>query len=195
MLRQAEEIQQEAFADLKAELNTMMWTGFSNIIANSHDQLNLRGQRRTLLSYLVDDLAQIVSADNELTAGAIEVRNRAVEYLALVQQTDAAIESDFVLNSTSSQLWTSGRGWTPTYCVNLAALSRTSDRVAFLIAYCNERFKDATDDVIRSIVPLLRSSFAALSMELVAAVDVAEAFTALTEQAMNVKAISSSEDS
>jgi hypothetical protein len=81
-----------------AHIISMLWSEFHRIITASHDLLNLRGQRRTLLSYLVDDLAQITATESELAAGAAAVRDSAVAYLALMQQTDAAIESDFILS-------------------------------------------------------------------------------------------------
>lgn len=172
---------------VKAGIIKLLWNEFHSTITLSHDHLNLRGQRRIVLSYLVDDLAQITSANSELAAGAIKVRDSAVEYLALIQQTDAAIESDFVLSSSSSQLWTTNSAVGKTYQVNLAVLSSVSDRVAYLLAYCNERLDNATDSEFRRLVAPLAPSFRALGAELYAAMDLTKAFQSLAKQALSAR--------
>jgi hypothetical protein len=187
MLRAAREQLQAAKDAIEAGVSKLLWNEFHRIMTLSHDHQNLRGQRRILLSYLVDDLAQITSANSELAAGAIAVRERAVEYLALIQQTDAAIESDFVLNSAGSKLWTTNPTAGKTYQVNLAGLSSVSDRVAYLLAYCDERLDNATGSDFKNLVSLLAPSFRALEAEFYAAKDLAKAFRSLTEQALSAR--------
>jgi hypothetical protein len=167
-----------------ARVTTLLWNEFNTIMIHSHDQLNLRGQRRTLLSYLVDDLAQITSTNSDLAAGAVEVRDRAVEYLAMIQQTDAAIESDFILNKSSGQLWAPNPAAGKASEITLAALSSVSDRAAYMLAYCNERLEDASDSDFRSLAAPLAPSFRALGAELFAAMDLTKAFESLVRQAL-----------
>lgn len=169
-----------------ALISSMLWSEFHRIITASHDLLNLRGQRRTLLSYLADDLAQITATESKLAAGAAAVRDSVVAYLALMQQTDAAIESDFILRNTNSDLWISTAPTGKTYLVTQASLSGVSDRVAYLLAFCDERLRDTSDIELRRVATGLAPSFRALAAEFWAANDLAMLYRSLVEEALRV---------
>ncbi len=175
-----------AMKDLIGQFDKLItWSEVSKHIALSYGYQGLRSQRRIVLSYIVDDLAQIATAGGALAGSAIVARDRAVMYVALVEQTDATIESDFALGRSLALAAGTARNAIPG--VDMAAFSSTSDRVAYLMAYCNGLLEDAaTERQIRDVVTPVSLSLTALAQELAAAAMLAHAMSNLAQQALSL---------
>jgi hypothetical protein len=175
----------ESVDELLTGWQGIIWTELSRLIKTYEP--GLRYQRAMLFSYIISDLGQISSTSGaSLAKLAIVARDRAALYGMLVKRTDAAIEADLVLRSSSSAAAAKDDAAIfSTYPVDLSALSCTSDRVAYLLAYCDTAMKDATRaDQVRALVDPLKLSLLAVSSEISEATQLARALSDLTEEAI-----------
>jgi hypothetical protein len=174
-----------------ADAQRDVWVRLSKGITEFYAQDGLRHQRTMLFSYIVAELGQISSTSGaSLAERAIIARDRAIQYLARITMTDVAIESDFALRN-SSTLSVGTQKDAPifsAYPVDLRALSCTSDRVVYLMAYCDTVMANATQrEQINDLVVNLKLSLSALSKEVDGASRLAEALVDLTDEAIAQK--------
>jgi hypothetical protein len=179
--------------DALAGVLALAWGQLRQAITFSYDPDGLRRQRSIILSHIVADLAQISSTSGATLANeAIVARDRAVQYLASVAGTDAAIESYLVHGnlklSPGAKVGAALSTTLSTYPVDLSRMACTSDRVDFLISYCDEVFGDQpkTQEIV-AIVPASHL-FSYLSVEVSSAAQLASAFSDLAEKAIGTKA-------
>lgn len=167
----------------------LMWTTLRESIPMSYDPDGLRRQRSIILSHIVADLAQISSTSGATLAyEAIVARDRAVQYLASVVGTDAAIESWLVHGnlglSSGAKVEDDLSAMLSAYPVDLSRMACTSDRVGFLISYFDQILgaspKAKEIVAIVPVSPLLTY----VSVEVISAAQLAAAFSDLATKAI-----------
>jgi hypothetical protein len=186
---------EQGFATMYAALAPILaalWRALRQSITASYDQDGLRHQRSIILSHIIADLAQISSTSGaSLADEAIIARDRAVQYLALVARTDAAIESWLVqgnlMLSPGAKATDSLSAMLSTYSVDLDILSCTSDRLGYLVAYCDKVLgsNPQTEEVI-ALLPL-KALFWTVSVEVAEASRLAGEFGDLATRAIAAK--------